>query len=69
MKNLVKSVLAALAVLAAVIAMPRHPSTSPANGGDMTLSLQELEAAAGADRLPVQTLDDRSLVFSAMGTP
>lgn len=68
MKSIMNSVLIALAVLAAALAMPRHSSTVH-GGSNATLSLSELEAAAGANRLPLQQLDDRSLVFSTAGMP
>ncbi len=67
MKSIMNSALVVLAVIAVVLAMPRHQSIGSA--GSATLSLQELEAAAGTDRLPVQRLHDRSVVFSTLGTP
>ncbi len=68
MKGIMNSALIAAAVLAAMLAMPRHPSTGSATAG-ATLSVQDIEAAAGPDRLPVQRLNDRSVLFSTPATP
>lgn len=67
MRSIMNSVVVVLAVAAVVLAMPRHRSAGFA--ASATLSLQELEAAAGTDRLPVQRLEDRSLVFPTPAAP
>ncbi len=67
MKRLMISAFAAVAVLAA--ATTTLPSRSPAtNRASVTagmMSLQELHAAAGVNKLPIEELEDQSLVYSA----
>ncbi|WP_426611304.1 hypothetical protein [Bradyrhizobium sp. McL0616] len=61
----------ALAVFAIAIAafMMRSPSRSIdiSTGAAAMPSLQELHAVAGVHKLPVQEMEDQSLVFSAQG--
>ena len=67
MKRLMISAFAAVAVLAAATTM--LPSRSPAaNRASVTagmMSLQELHAAAGVNKLPIEEFEDQSLVYSA----
>jgi hypothetical protein len=64
-KSLMISGLAAAALLAAATTMLRShsPSTErPVGAAGMTL--QELRAAAGANKLPIEDFEDMSLVYS-----
>ena len=65
MKRLVISAFAAVFLLAAATTMLRsHPPSSdrPVGTGAMP-SLQELQSAAGVNKLPVEEFEDQSLVF------
>jgi hypothetical protein len=66
MKRLLNSALVVVALLIAATAVLRsHPSAtnfSVATAGMM--SLQEIGAAAGLNKLPIEEFEDQSLVFS-----
>jgi hypothetical protein len=61
-KSLMISGLAAIALLAAATTMLR--SHSPSSDRPAGMTLQELRAAAGANKLPVENFEDMSLVYS-----
>ena len=67
MKRLLNSALVVVALLiAATAVMGSHPAAtnfSVATAGMM--SLQEIGAAAGLNKLPIEEFEDQSLVFSA----
>lgn len=65
MTRLMISAIASVALLAAATSMLQSHSL-PTNGGVRTAGMptvQELQTAAGAERLPVQDFEDRSLVY------
>jgi hypothetical protein len=63
MKRLMISALASAAIFAAATAMQRSsaPTALPAGTAAMP-SLQQLHAAAGSNKLPIQEFEDMSLV-------
>jgi hypothetical protein len=66
MKRLMISAFAAVALLAAATTVLRSHSPSidrPVGTAGMP-SLRELQSAAGANNLPIEEFDDRSLVYS-----
>jgi len=66
MKRLMISTFATIALLAAATTMLQSHSTAtsrPSVTAGM-VSLQELHAAAGADKLPIEEFEDQSLVYS-----
>ena len=64
MKGLVVAVIAAFALLTAVLGIPRSHSVSAVGRADLASgSMQELQGARSAAKLPVEDFDDRSLVF------
>jgi hypothetical protein len=62
MKLLMISAFAAVALLAASVLRP--PSTDRSVGPAGMMSLQELHAAAGVNKLPTEDFEDQSLVYS-----
>jgi hypothetical protein len=67
MKRLMVSAFAAVALLAAATTMLpwRSPATNRASVTAGMMSLQELHAAAGVNKLPIEVFEDQSLVYSA----
>ena len=65
MKGLMVAVITAFALLTAVLGFPRSHSVSAVGRTDLASSstLQELQGARGAAKLPAEDFDDRSLVF------
>lgn len=65
MTRLMTSVLALVALLAAATTLLRSysPTTNGAVGMAGTPTLQELQSAAGTDKLRVENFEDRSLVY------
>ena len=64
MKGLMISAFAAVALLAAVAAMHSRPSSVDISLGSAAMpSLLELHATAGLDKLPLQEMEDQSLIF------
>ena len=65
MKGLMVAVITAFALLTAVLGFPRSHSVSAVGRADSASSstLQELQGARGAAKLPAEDFDDRSLVF------
>ena len=57
--------IAAVGLLAAVTGIPRSHSDSTIGraGNASTSTLQDMQAARSADKLPAEDFDDRSLVF------
>jgi hypothetical protein len=67
MKRLLISTFAAVALLAAATTMlwSRSPTIHrPPVGPAGMMSLQELHAAAGVSKLPIEDFEDQSLVYS-----
>jgi len=65
MKLVIISVIAAIGLLAAVIGIPRPHTLSTvgrAGTGNMP-TLRDMQSGRGAEKLPVDEFDDRSLVF------
>ena len=60
MKRLMISAIAAIALLAAATSMLRSHSPRPAG----MMSLQELHTTTDVNKLPIEDVDDQSLVFS-----
>jgi hypothetical protein len=67
MKRLLISAFAVLALLAAATnVLPSHSSATNFSVGTAgMMSVQELSAAAGLNRLPIEEFEDQSLVYSA----
>jgi hypothetical protein len=67
MKRLMISAFAAVALLAAATTMLpwRSPAANRASVTAGMMSLQELHAAAGVNKLPIEVFEDQSLVYSA----
>ncbi len=67
MKRLLNSALVVVALLIAATAVFRSHSsaTSFAAGPAGMMSVQEIGAAAGLNKLPIEDFEDHSLVFSA----
>ena len=63
MKRQMISAIAAIALLAAATSMLRSHSPSAARPAGMT-SLQELHATTDVNKLPIEDVDDQSLVYS-----
>ncbi len=64
MKGLMISAFAAIALLAAVATMRPRPSSVDISLGSAAMpSLLELHATAGVDKLPLQEMEDQSLIF------
>ncbi|WJR81001.1 hypothetical protein [Bradyrhizobium sp. NP1] len=57
--------IAAIGLLTAVTAIPRsHSGSTSGRAGTASMStLQDMQSARGADKLPAEDFDDRSLVF------
>ena len=65
MKLLMISALAAVTLLAVATNMrPHPPSIDRPVGPAGMMSLQELHAAAGVNKLPIEDFEDQSLVYS-----
>ena len=65
MKRILICALAALAVFIAGTSMLRSHASSTGKQASSMMSLQEMHALAGVDKLPRLELEDRSLVFPA----
>jgi hypothetical protein len=63
MKRLMISAVAAIALLAAATSMLRSHSPSVGRPAGM-MSLQELHTTTDVNKLPIEDVDDQSLVFS-----
>jgi hypothetical protein len=63
MKRLMTSAIAAIALFAAATTMLRSHSPSAGRPGGMT-SLQELHMTTDVNKLPIEDVDDQSLVYS-----
>ena len=63
MKRLMISAVAAIALLAAATSMLRSHAPSLGQRAGM-MSLQELHKATDVNKLPIEDVDDQSLVFS-----
>jgi hypothetical protein len=63
MKRLIISAISAIALLAAATSMLRSHSPSAARPTGM-MSLQELHTTTDVNKLPIEDVDDQSLVFS-----
>lgn len=63
MKRLISSAIVAIVLLAAATTMMRSHSPSTGRAVGM-LSLQELHATTDVNRLPIEDVDDQSLVYS-----
>lgn len=63
MKRLMISALAGVALLAGVTGMLRSRLLSINAGTAAMPTIQELQSTLGADKLPVEDFEDRSLVF------
>ena len=63
MKRLTISTIAAIALLAAATSMLRSHSPSAGRPVGM-MSLQELHATTDVNKLPIEDVDDQSLVYS-----
>jgi hypothetical protein len=64
MKGLMISAFAAVALLAAAATMRPRPSSVDISLGSAAMpSLLELHATAGLDKLPLQEMEDQSLIF------
>ena len=61
--------LAAVALIAAAIAMHRSPSTKLSAGIVAMPSLHELHIAAGVNKLPIEDVEDMSLVYATVTHP
>jgi len=68
MKRLMISIFAAVALLAAATTMlwSHSPSIHRPVGPAGMMSLQELHAAAGVNKLPIEDFEDLSLVYSTV---
>jgi hypothetical protein len=70
MKRLMISALAAVALLAATTATAMLYSPSPKlSAGTAMPSLHELHVAAAANKLPIEDVQDMSLVYSTVTAP
>jgi hypothetical protein len=68
MKGLMISAFAAVALLAVVATMRPRPSPIDISLGSAAMpSLLELHATAGVDKLPLQEMEDQSLIFPTAG--
>jgi hypothetical protein len=63
MKRLMTSAIAAIALLAAATSMLRSHSPSAGRPSSM-MSLQELHKTTEVNKLPIENVDDQSLVYS-----
>ncbi|MDB5584804.1 MAG: hypothetical protein JWR80_9980 [Bradyrhizobium sp.] len=63
MKRLMISAIAAIALLAAATSILRSHSPSAARPAGM-MSLQELHTTTDVNKLPIEDVDDQSLVYS-----
>ena len=63
MKRLITSAIAAIALLAAATSMLRSHSPSAGRPSGM-MSLQELHKTTDVNKLPIEDVDDQSLVYS-----
>ena len=63
MKRLMISAIAAIALLAAATSMLRSHSPSAARPAGM-MSLRELHTTTDVNKLPIEDIDDQSLVYS-----
>lgn len=61
--------LAAVALIAAAIAMHGSPSTKLSAGTAAMPSLHELHTAVGVNKLPIEDVEDMSLVYSTVTNP
>ncbi|MGJ4941929.1 hypothetical protein ACQR1W_15250 [Bradyrhizobium sp. HKCCYLS1011] len=65
MKLLIISIIAAIGLLAVVTGSPRSHTVSTVGraGTGSTSTLHSMQSGRGAEKLPVDEFDDRSLVF------
>ncbi|MGZ5898024.1 MAG: hypothetical protein ACXWJ6_17435 [Xanthobacteraceae bacterium] len=64
MTRLIVSVIAAVALLAAVTSIPRsHPVSTVGHAGTGSTSMSQDKQSARTDNLPVEDFEDRSLIF------
>ena len=69
MKRLMIATFAAVALFAATTAMLWSPSAKLSAGTAAMPSLHELHTAAGINTLPIEDVEDMSLVYSTVTTP
>ena len=69
MKRLMIPTFAAVALLAAATAMLWSPSTKLSAGIVAMPSLYELHTAAGVNKLPIEEVEDMSLVYATVTHP
>jgi len=63
MKRVMTSAIAAIALLAAATSMLRSHSTLAGRPSGM-MSLQEMQTTTNVNKLPIEDVDDQSLVYS-----
>ena len=63
MKRLMTSAIAAIALFAAATSMLRSHSPSAGRPSGM-MSLQEMQTTTNVNKLPIEDVDDQSLVYS-----
>ena len=69
MKRLIIPTFAAVALFAAASAMLWSPSTKLSAGIAAMPSLHELHTAAGVNKLPIEDVEDMSLVYATVTHP
>jgi hypothetical protein len=69
MKRLMIPTFAAVALFAAATAMLWPPSTKLSAGIDAMPLLYELHTAAGVNKLPIEDVEDMSLVYATLTHP
>ena len=69
MKRLMIPTFAAVALFAAATAMLWSPSTKLSAGVAAMPSLYELHTAAGVNKLPIEDVEDMSLVYATVTHP
>jgi hypothetical protein len=69
MKRLMIPTFAAVALFAAATAMLWSPSTKLFAGTAAMPSLHELHTAVGVNKLPIEDVEDMSLVYSTVTNP
>jgi hypothetical protein len=63
MRRTISAIAVVALIVAAAIMLPRSPSVSVELSAAAMPSLQELHTMAGVSTLPVQEIDDQSLVY------
>ena len=69
MKRLMIPTFAAVALFAATTAMLWSPSTKLSAGAAAMPSLHELHTAVGVNKLPIEDVEDMSLVYATVTHP